>query len=353
MKITDIETPALIVDKNVLEQNMANMNKLLCGSALKLRPHYKSHKCSTLAKLQIENGAKGMTCATILEATDLCDNGVKDILIANQIVGENKINKLVELATKCYLTVCVDNEQNIDQIDSAAQKAGAIVNCYVEYDIGMERCGVIEQARVLELAKYILTKNNLTFGGIQAYAGHISHVENQDERKQMTAENSKKLKELIQLFEQNGIEVKNLSGGSTGTALIKSQENLYTELQAGSYMFMDATYAQLGLEFKNSLFIVATVVSVRDNLAVVDSGVKSCGIDQGLPVPCGFTAQKIVASEEHFQLHFPSKQLKVGEKILLTPAHCCSTVNLHDKIYLVEGQNVVDTIKVTARGWGR
>jgi D-serine deaminase-like pyridoxal phosphate-dependent protein len=113
---------------------------------------------------------------------------------------------------------------------------------------------------------------------------------------------------------------------------------------------MDSTYKLLGLPFENSLFILTTVVSVNDNLVVVDAGVKSCGVDQGMPLPVGFTVSHIVDSEEHLQLHNPSKQFKIGDKVLLIPAHCCSTVNLHDRIYFVDGEKVTDRIMVTARG---
>ncbi len=353
MKICDIETPALIVDKRVLAQNIRAMEKLLAGSNLRLRPHYKSHKCSALAHLQMHCGAVGITCAKLCEAEDLCDSGIENILIANQIVEKTKIRRLADLARKCYLTVCVDNEENIDELDRAAGHAGTTVHCYIEYEIGMNRCGVCEDARVLELAKYIQTKKYLTFDGLQAYAGHISHIVDERKRQSATEENAAKIKKLIVYLQENGVTVGALSGGSTGTSAMKAMENLYTELQAGSYLFMDATYAQLDVPFKNSLFLLTTVVSTRENLAVVDSGVKTCGVDQGMPSPLDFTVSKIVDSEEHFQLHCPSKQLRVGEKILLTPAHCCSTVNLHDRIYVVEGDKVVDRLLITARGCGK
>ena len=146
------------------------------------------------------------------------------------------------------------------------------------------------------------------------------------------------------------IFTRTVSGGSTGTSIIKAVEGLYTELQAGSYLFMDATYHELGLPFAPSLFLLTTVVSVRDSLVVVDGGVKSCGVDQGMPLPVGFSVSKIVASEEHFQLHDPSEKFSVGDKICLMPAHCCSTVNLHDRIYLVDQGKVTDRYPVTARG---
>ena len=353
MKISGLSTPALVLDVNVLKANMEEMKRLLENSQLQLRPHYKSHKCATIAKWQIENGAIGMTCAKLSEAEDLCDIGIEDILIANQIVDPVKIRRVADLAQNCRLTVCVDNKENINALSVAAQNSGSTIHCLVEYDIGMQRCGAVENKDVLELAKCILSSKNLVFDGLQAYAGHISHVEDMEARKQMTAENYKKIKELIEFLNANGAEVKNVSGGSTGTAEIKAVEGLYTELQAGSYLFMDATYRNLNLPFKNSLFILTTVVSQRNGLTVVDSGVKTCGVDQGMPaLYCG-NASEIVASEEHFQIHNYSENVSVGDKIRLVPAHCCSTVNLYDKIYLVDGDNVIDRIPVTARGIGR
>lgn len=353
MKISGLTTPALVLDINTLKANMAAMSYILENSSLKLRPHYKSHKCAALAKWQIENGAIGMTCAKLSEAEDLCDIGIEDILIANQVVDPVKIRKLADLANNCRLTVCVDNIENITALSSAAKNCGSTIYCLVEYDIGMQRCGVIEKEEVLVLAKHISSCDNLVFDGLQAYAGHISHIEDINTRKQLTEDNYTKLKKLITYLNENDTKVKTVSGGSTGTAEIKALEGLYTELQAGSYLFMDATYRSLSLPFKNSLFILTTVVSQREGLTVVDAGVKTCGTDQGMPVPYNGCASEIVASEEHFQIHNYTEKTVLGEKILLVPAHCCSTVNLYDKIYLVDGDTVVDRISITAKGIGR
>lgn len=350
MTLNNISTPALVVDKRIFEENAEKMSELLSGSSLKLRPHYKSHKCSAIAHEQMRKGAVGITCAKLDEALDLADSGIDDILIANQIVDKKKIYRLAHLANACRLTVCVDNEKNILDIEEAASSAGSTVYCLVEYEIGMERCGVSDKEKVAELAALIGRCPHLVFDGIQAYAGHISHVASIEDRAAQTKANTEKIKALLQYLKGKGIKVRVLSGGSTGTSVIKARENLYTELQAGSYLFMDATYGDLALPFRSSLFILTTVVSVNDKIAVVDAGVKSCGVDQGMPVPRDFSVSHIVASEEHFQLHDPSQTLRVGDKVLLVPAHCCSTVNLHDRIYLFDGVKVVDRFLVTARG---
>lgn len=353
MNIERLETPALIVDAKALQENIMAMNMLLKDSSLSLRPHYKSHKCAGLAHLQIKNGAKGMTCAKLSEAFDLADCGIEDILIANQITEPRKIRRLADLAGDCRLTVCVDDKENISALADAAKNAGTVIHCLVEYEIGMNRCGVVKKEEVLELAREINKHDNLTFDGIQAYAGHISHMENIEERTSLTEENSLKIKTLIAYLKENGINVNTVSGGSTGTAEIKAREGLYTELQAGSYMFMDSTYKELNLPFKNSLFILTTVVSKKDRLTVVDAGVKTCGVDQGMPEILNNEAEEIVASEEHFQLHGLKKSVNPGDKMMLIPGHCCSTVNLHDRIYVVDNGKVIDRIQITARGYGK
>ena len=353
MKIENIQTPALILDKKILLENIKAMNSLLEGSNMKLRPHYKSHKCDYLAHLQIQNGAKGMTCAKLSEAIDLADSGIEDILIANQIVDPKKIRRLADLAGDCRLTVCVDDADNIKILSEAATASGNTIHCLIEYEVGMQRCGVSSKEEVLKLAELIEKSENLVFDGLQVYAGHISHVENLAEREEATLNNYTKIKDVISFLNKHNISVNIVSGGSTGTAQVKVKDGIYNELQAGSYLFMDATYKNLNLPFENSLFILSTVVSKKNGLTVVDSGVKTCGVDQGMPEIVGNEAELIVASEEHFQLHNLKKPLEIGEKVKLIPGHCCSTVNLFDKIYLVDGDTVVDRILITAKGIGR
>ena len=353
MKISGLATPALIADVNTLKANAEAMRRVLENSSLKLRPHFKSHKCASIAKWQISCGAIGMTCAKLSEAEDLCDAGVEDILIANQIVDPVKIRRLADLAGNCRLTVCVDDAQNVTALSKAAVNSGTTIYCLIEYDIGMNRCGVITKEEVLALAKHITSCENLVFEGIQAYAGHVSHMEDMEQRKAYTSANYEKLRQLLAYLKDAGLEVKTVSGGSTGTAQIKAAEGLYTELQAGSYLFMDSTYRTLNLPFENSLFLLTTVVSQRAGLTVVDAGVKTCGVDQGMPALAEDGAEKITASEEHFQIHGYTGAKKVGEKLCLIPGHCCSTINLHDKIYLVDGEKVVYRIPITARKIGR
>ena len=353
MYLKDIETPALIVDVNIFNANRDAMDEILKGSDLKLRPHYKSHKTAQIARMQINNGAKGMTCAKVSEALDLADAGIEDILIANQITDLKKINTVAHLAKACHLTVCVDDIKNVKDLAKACENANSTLYCLVEYEIGMQRCGVTDWDDVLTLAREIKSHSNLKFDGIQAYAGHISHMVDIEERKALTETNFARIRGLVAYLKENGINVNIVSGGSTGTCQIKAKGSPYNELQAGSYLFMDATYKDLNLPFKNSLFVLSSVVSKRDGLTVVDAGVKTCGVDQGMPEILYNKAEEIVASEEHFQLHNLEKPLEIGDKVLLVPGHCCSTINLHDRIYLVDNGKVIDRLMITARGMGK
>ncbi|MBQ7566780.1 MAG: DSD1 family PLP-dependent enzyme [Oscillospiraceae bacterium] len=358
MKLSQLQTPALVVNADVLEKNERAMAALLAGSTARLRPHYKSHKCAAIAHRQIAAGAVGMTCAKLEEAEDLVDSGVADVLIANQIVDPRKLRRAAELALLCRLTVCVDDAENARALSQAAVQAGATVHVLVEYEIGMERCGVADADDYVALAKLVDSLPGLHYDGIQAYAGHVSHMPSAQERLALTAQNEQAVRSLLEKLAQAGLTAQTISGGSTGTAAIKARHGLYTELQAGSYLFMDSTYRQLHLPFENSLFLLTTVVSRRDGLAIMDAGVKSLGVDQDDPVlftlgGAEIHCARVEANEEHLKLFAPDRALALGEKVLVMPGHCCSTVNLHERIYLYRSGEIVDRLQVTARGKSR
>lgn len=350
MKLQYIETPALVVDLDRLEGNMKKAVALLEGSGISLRPHYKSHKCPDLAKKQVEMGAKGITCAKLGEAQDLVDAGIKDVLIANQIVQPTKISRLAELAGLCYLTVCVDDPGNIYQLSEAVQAKGTTIHCLVEFDAGMGRCGTADFERIGMLAKQVISSPGLVFEGIQAYAGHLSHETDYNVRKREVEKLDMDLLNLKGYLEQKGMKVKEVSGGSTGTIELKCKSKVYTELQAGSYLFMDASYNRLDLGFENSLFLVSTVVSASNGRAVTDAGLKSCGSDQGMPVIFRLPGAKVKLTEEHGIVQYEGNCLNVGDTVVYIPGHCCTTLNLHDTLYLLRGDQIIGSYPVTSRG---
>lgn len=351
MHVSQLETPALVLDMDALEENMRSMNALLKGTGIALRPHYKSHKCATLAKMQIEAGAKGITCAKLSEAEDLVSVGIGDILIANQIVDSAKIARLSQLAKRCCLTVCVDDLDNVRALSDAAKHAGATLHILVEYEVGMNRCGVGTKEEFLKLAKALEGSDGLVFDGIQAYAGHLSHEGNREKREQAAQAVEARLRELIAYLKENGVAVREVSGASTGTVEFKRLGGVYTEIQAGSYLFMDAAYARLDPGFRHALYLYATVVSTAGRRVITDLGLKSCSTDQGEPVFEGYPDAPVRMSEEHAAFPAnPEKPVRIGERLRAVPGHCCTTVNLHDRIHLMRAGEIVGCIPVTSRG---
>lgn len=353
MNIFELETPCIVINYDIMKNNSDIMMNAINNSNAKLRPHFKSHKCTEIAKFQLENGAKGLTVAKLSEAEAVLKAVSCDILIANQIVEESKIKRLSQLCKFNDITICVDNKENVLDLERIMASENATISVLIEYEIGMKRCGVLTEQEFYDLYLTISKCSHLKFKGVQAYAGHISHEVDVNKRLKVIKENNEKLTRLIDYLKEKGVAVEIVSGASTGTAETKMNQNIYNEIQAGSYLFLDDCYNKMDIKFKNSLFVLATVVSAKDNLIVVDAGVKTVGIDQGLPSIEGLSFSEIVASEEHLQIHNPNKKLKVGEKLKLIPGHCCSTMNLHDKAYLISQDKVIKTVEIDGRGFGK
>jgi len=350
MKLHQLDTPALILDKRAFDRNRRAMQELLNNTTMKFRPHYKSHKCPAIARLQLADGAKGITCAKLSEAEDLAACGVEDILIANQIVQPEKLGRLSELAGRCRLTLCVDCAENILALEQAMSAHGNTLYCLVEYDIGMNRCGAESHEEVLALARLIDRQPHLQFDGIQAYAGQMSHETDFSIRKAATQTIEQDLTVLKSELENAGLTVREISGGSTGMVELKPGDSVYTEMQCSSYLFMDRAYRDMNLRFENALFLLTTVVSVRPDRIVTDGGTKSLGMDQGAPIFVGYESYPAHMSEEHGQITAPGHSCRLNDKIRYIPGHCCTTVNSHDRIYVVDGDDVTDVWPIVSRG---
>ena len=348
-----IKTPALVLDMDVFERNMRRMREFTESIGVKLRPHYKSHKSPDIAHLQIKNGAIGMCCAKLDEAEDLVLAGIDDVLIANEVVEPGKIAKLADLARCCRLAVCVDHAANIRNLEAAAALIGSTIHCLVEFDIGMNRCGVHSHEEFLELAKLITASPHLEFMGIQAYAGHLSHEENFAKRKAASEQVERDLKALKKFVEANGVAVPEVSGVSTGTALFRPRDTVYTELQAGSYIFMDSAYNALDLPFENALFALATVMSISNGEIINDCGLKAMSVDQRPAKLREVPEATLNFSEEHSQFTGDPAGYAIGDHLHLIPSHCCTTVNLYDYIYFVRNGKVENRVKVFSRGKSR
>lgn len=351
MNVQQLETPALILDLDAFEENFRIMKRFTDANGIRLRPHYKSHKSTWIAHEQIAAGAKGITCATLSEAEDLARAGIEDILIANQAPQRSKISRIAYLAGCCRLTVCVDNAENIDALEAAAAFENATIHVLIEYDVGMKRCGVLEPEEFIRLAKRIDACPHLVFEGIQAYAGHLSHEADFEKRKRDSEWVEQRLRELIGRTEAAGLRVKEVSGTSTGTVEFRNADSVYTEMQAGSYIFMDKAYSLLNLQFRNALFLLTQVISVVGRERIVTcGGMKSISVDQTTPAFEDFPDIPVKLSEEHSTIPHVPDGVKVGDRLRMIPGHCCTTMNLHNHLYLVRGDKVVDRREIVSRG---
>ena len=351
MKTAEIETPALLLDEPAMLRNMRLAKAMAEAAGIKLRPHYKTHRCAYLAKLQMEWGACGITCAKVGEAEDLAEAGIKDILIANQVTTPKKIERAVKIAKISKLTLCVDNAQNVLDLEAAASRVGATLSVYVEFEIGMQRCGVQTAEQAFALAQVIRQQPHLRFRGIQAYAGNLAHEYDDAKRLRDSAVVEKTLLKLKEYLDSRGIPVMEISGMSTGTLPLRTDlKTVYTEAQAGSYLLMDDAYAKMGLGFENALFILSTVISVKEGAFYTDAGLKTCSVDQGKPVLLGHPDIFTKLSEEHISHRLEGHAYKINDSVRYIPGHCCTNVNLFDKIHMISGDEVLRVIPVTSRG---
>ncbi len=352
--VEQIDTPALLLDRDRLERNIAAMAAFVAGGPAQLRPHSKTHKCVEIARLQLAAGAVGITCAKVGEAEALAAGGILDILIANQVVGPIKIARLVALAQRCALTVAVDDAGNVAALSAAAAAAGVTLRCYVEVDVGMARCGVADGAAALELALRVAAAPGLVFAGLQTYEGHLQEVVPLAERVARTRHDMAAALAARQAVEAGGLPVGQVSGGGTGTHMVTGRLPYMTELQCGSYATMDALYAAVGgADFENALTVLATVISrPRRDRAVLDAGLKAVTPEFGPPTVLVDGATWLDFSEEHGELALEGAAcgLRIGDKIALVPRHGCTTINLYDEIHVLRDGRLDDVWRVTGRG---
>ncbi|HET6484915.1 MAG TPA: DSD1 family PLP-dependent enzyme [Spirochaetia bacterium] len=351
MTVDTIETPALLIDLEAMEANLRLMSDYMRGRRVRLRPHFKTHKSPAISHLQIAAGAKGVCCAKVSEAEVLLTSGIRDVLIANQVVDPAKTARLAGLARLgAKVTVCVDHPSNVETLSQAAVRAGATLNVLVEVDVGMNRCGVKTAEEALALARKIAASGGLHFEGIQAYEGHLAGEPDIEKRRQGVQEMVRKIGRVKEVIESAGLAVPEISGGGTATYNITGDDTLWTEIQAGSYVFMDSSYGDFGLPFRRSLSILTTVIHTHPGRAVTDAGMKVCSTDHGQPVVKGHPGLEVRTNEEHGIVLDEAGELAYGSRVEFIPSHCCTTVNLHDRYYGVRGGNLEVVWPIPGRG---
>jgi len=353
-KYTELPSPCLIVDMEALEHNMKTMQDFADRHKVALRPHIKTHKCSRLAIGQVDAGSIGVTCAKVGEATAMAHAGIKSILIANIIVPEDKIRVICGINRYADVMPCVDSVENVRDYSRIAKEFGVTVPLFIEVDIALNRCGVRNYEEALEIAKEIDKLDNVELRGIQAYEGRGNGSKTQDDKLKYAEDTIKKALDIRKKLSEAGYQTEIFSCASTGTCTADATYEGVTEIQPGSYIYMESAYPldEIMIPFKQAIFLLATVCSRHGDRCVCTAGEKSITFDQGLPHIVGEPDIKIELNEEHclFDAAGSIKDIKPGDPILLCPSHCCTTVNLHDRVYCVRNGIVEDIWDIDARG---
>ena len=348
-----LPTPALIVDVDVLQRNIGVLMTALDGQSARSRPHTKVQKSPDIALMQVAAGAIGVTVATVWEAAAMAAARVADVLIANQVIPADKVAAAAALAAHVDLTLAVDDPGNVDALSAAAANAGTQIGVLVELDVGMQRCGARSAADAVRLAERVHAAPGLRLKGIQAYEGHCMHVPDRAKRVRMATEAIDQAAAALESMRQAGLPARTLSGGGTGTYDITGRHPAVTELQAGSYAFMDAFHAGLTSDFEVSLTVAATVVARHGDRVILDAGRKSIGVDYVTPPMLGHDYVARFYAEEHAQFDVDGRfEAGVGDRVQLVSGYAPTTVNLHDVIFAVSGGEVVNVWPVFPRGPG-
>ena len=361
--VEDLHTPALLLDLDAFESNLEKMQAHLAANNMGLRCHTKTHKCPIIANKQIEQGAIGVCAATVSEAEIMWAGGVSEILITSPVATPEKVDRVIRIAAaNPGLQIVVDYAGGADLLDRVAKQAGIKVKVLIDLDPAMGRTGVTTGEPALALARYILDHcPSLVFSGLQMYAGHCMHIHGFDKRKAKYLDIMQRGAETRDLFESSGIPVPVFTGGGTGTFNIEPELGLLTDLQAGSYGFMDVEYLDIGgagggefNDFEPSLFVLVTAISKpQDPMITVDGGFKVLATDTVAPRFRDLEGVTWVwGGDEHgiVVLNNPSMDVALGDKLFVVTPHCDPTFNLHDWCFPYRDGVVEEIWPIAARG---
>jgi D-serine deaminase-like pyridoxal phosphate-dependent protein len=346
-----LDSPQLLIDLDVVDANLRRMFDAARQRAVGVRVHFKSLKCAGLARYIATAGGTAFLCAKLNEAEVLADDGLTDILIANQIVGPIKLKRLAALAQRARVSVCVDDPQNVQELAAAASAAGVVLGVLVEVDIGMGRCGVEPGEAALALARRVQASPGLRFLGLQGYDGHLQMLADPTERRAQCVAGLERLIATRRLLEEAGLAVAVVTGGGTGTWEFVASYQGMTEIQPGSFVLMDCIYQGVRPEFACALSIRATVISRRPTWYVLDAGSKAISKDFGTPVIKDRPQDHVIKlAEEHTKVESPDPAVRVGDAVEVLPAHCCATMNMHRQCVAVRQGRIVALWPIEASG---
>jgi D-serine deaminase-like pyridoxal phosphate-dependent protein len=363
----NLNTPALVIDLDALTRNIARMADFARARGLQLRPHAKTHKSPEIARRQIEAGAIGICCAKIGEAEILADHGVaRGLHITSPVVSAPAIERLIALNARTKGLMCVvDNLANVDALGAAARNSGKPLLVIIDIDPGFGRTGVGSPAAALALFAAIQAQKALLYAGVQYYCGAQQHIETYQARRQAMVERAGFLRTVIDALAGAGGRPQIVTGGGTGTHRIDAMLDIFTELQAGSYVFMDGQYLACDLTgdaepspFETALMIDARVVSTnKPGQVTLDAGIKAFATDAGNPPVLSGAPQGALyrfMGDEHGALALPEgATLKLASVVTLGAPHCDPTVNLYDTYHVVQGDTLRALWPVAARGRSR
>lgn len=359
--LADIDTPALILDLDRFEANVARLMLAADDAGVRVRPHAKSHKSLQIANRQIDAGAIGVCCQKIGEAEVFLGGGVRDVLITNEIVGPRKLRRLAQLARMfngARIGLCVDDASVLRQLSLICGEEDASLDVYIELDVGQNRAGVAGPDEAVALAREVMQHPRLTLMGLQAYAGSAQHRRGVPERREAARRAATRASEARAALQAAGLPCEIVTGGGTGTCLYDMRSQVYNEIQPGSFALMDHDYARNEQDpdlpaFDHALFLLATVMSMRGDRATLDAGLKAFSTDCGPARPTFPGWQIHAVSDEHSvltRIDDSGPAIRLGAKALLVPGHCDPTVNLHDWIVAVRKGKVEDVWRIDARG---
>ncbi|MEP7003456.1 MAG: DSD1 family PLP-dependent enzyme [Chloroflexota bacterium] len=345
-----VDTPALVVDLDALERNLDRMAAFAQRTGKRVRPHAKTHKSPLIARMQLDRGAIGLCCAKLGEAEVLADAGVGPLHITTEIAGEPKLSRLVALRARADVMVAVDDMDVARALSDAMRRAGLVLDVLVDVNVGQERTGVVP-GDAGELGACIASLDGLRLRGIQAYEGHLQHVYREKERRVKWRQCADLMLEAVDQLDRRSLSAEIVSTAGTGTCAFAAELPEVTEVQAGSYPFMDCDYANVeGLPYESSLTVLSAVVSrQRGETAVVDAGWKALSTDSGMPVVKGRPELEYTPKgDEHGGVR--GARMAPGERIELIPSHCDTTVNLYDRYVCVRNGVVEAVWPIAARG---
>jgi D-serine deaminase-like pyridoxal phosphate-dependent protein len=355
-----IDTPALVLDLDAFEANLATMQHLLEGTGARLRAHAKTHKSAVVAHRQAAFGAIGQCVQKVAEAEALVHGGVADVLVTNQVASAPKLARLASLARIAEVGLCADDPAHVDLAEAAAAAAGVRLKMLVEIEVGSGRCGVAPGEEAVALAERIAASRHLRFGGLQAYHGRAQHIRAWADRQAAIAAAIDSTRRTVDQLRQHGLACDIVGGAGSGSFVLEAASGVFNEVQAGSYVFMDADYGAVegpdgaaALPFRQALFVQATVISQpRAGFAVLDAGHKAVPLGWGFARVAGRPDLKVTShSDEHGNVEVGAGPgVRVGDWLRLVPPHCDPTVDRYDWYVGVRNGVVESVWPITARG---